>query len=102
MPGVEGRVGMAAVVADGELDLAGLRRYLIDRLPAYARPLFLRICDEVAVTGTFKYSKTQLMRQGFEPAACGESLYFDDEVAGKFVELDAELFDRIQAGGIRL
>jgi len=102
VPGVEGRVGMAAVVADGELDLAGLRRYLIDRLPAYARPLFLRICDEVAVTGTFKYSKTQLMRQGFEPAACGESLYFDDEVAGKFVELDAELFDRIQAGGIRL
>ena len=70
-PGVEGRVGLAAVVADGELDLAGLRAHLVNRLPAYARPVFVRVSDAAAVTGTFKYAKTELMRQGFDPAACG-------------------------------
>src|SRR3989475_188495 len=43
IPGTDGRAGMAALVTDGELDLAALRIHLIDRLPGYARPLFLRI-----------------------------------------------------------
>ena len=43
VPGVEGRVGMAALVAEKELDLAGLRQHLASRLPPYARPLFLRM-----------------------------------------------------------
>ena len=33
IPGTEGRAGMAALVLDGELDLAAFRRHLAERLP---------------------------------------------------------------------
>jgi fatty-acyl-CoA synthase len=102
VPGVEGRVGMAAVVAEGELDLAGLRRHLMGRLPGYARPVFLRLAGAMETTGTFKYSKTELVRQGFDPAACGDAVYFDLAEAEAYVPLDAGLYDRIYRGEVRV
>ena len=101
VPGTEGRVGMAAIVTDGELDLAGLRSHLERRLPAYARPMFLRISEEAEMTETFKYSKTELVRQGYDPS-CGDAIYFDMTDAEAFVPLDDELYDRIQSGGVRV
>ena len=102
VPGTEGRVGMAALVVSGELDIAGLRQHLARRLPHYARPLFLRIRNEVDVTGTFKYSKTELVRQGYDPVASADALYFDHFESEAFVHLDKSLYERIQSGGIRL
>jgi len=97
--GVEGRVGMAALVAAGALDLAGLRKHLTRCLPSYAKPVFVRLCSEATVTGTFKYSKGDLLREGYDPDACGDALYFDDGDA--FVSLDKDLYGRIQAGEFR-
>jgi fatty-acyl-CoA synthase len=102
VPGLEGRVGMATLVADDELDLAEFRKHLISCLPSYARPLFLRIRNEVEVTGTFKYSKAELVRQGYDPAASSDVLYFDLLESDAFVQLDKELYDRIQSGRVRL
>jgi len=102
VPGTEGRVGMATLVAGDELDLAGLRKHLANCLPPYARPMFLRIRSEVEVTGTFKYSKTELVRQGYDPEASDDALYFDHVESEEFVRLDKELYDQIQDGGIRL
>ena len=53
------------------------------------------------LTGTFKYSKTELIRQGYDPQASGDALYFDSLEAEAFVQLDKEFYDRIQSGGIR-
>jgi fatty-acyl-CoA synthase len=100
VPGVEGRVGMAALTIDGGIDMAGFRNHLAGRLPAYARPAFVRICKQVDLTGTFKYSKTELVREGYDPRACGDVLYFDD--AHEFILLDEELYERIQGGEFRL
>jgi len=99
VPGVEGRVGMATLVTDRELDLTGFRKHLSSRLPAYARPAFLRIREQVDLTGTFKYSKTELVREGYDPLACGDLLYFDN--ADEFIPLEKELFERIQSGEFR-
>jgi fatty-acyl-CoA synthase len=101
VPNTEGRVGMAALVAEDNLDLAGLRKHLERCLPAYARPVFLRIRSAIDVTGTFKYSKTELISQGYNPLASGDALYFDSLEAEAFVPLDNDLYDRIQSGGIR-
>src|SRR5262249_29391528 len=65
--GREGRAGMAAVVVDGNLDLAALRAHVVAHLPEYARPLFLRIKSEIDVTATFKHKKVDLVREGFDP-----------------------------------
>jgi Acyl-CoA synthetases (AMP-forming)/AMP-acid ligases II len=102
IPKNEGRGGMAALVAEHEIDLAALRKHIISRLPAYARPLFLRIQDNVEVTGTFKYSKAHLVRQGYDPVANFDAIYFDNPELEAFVQLDKVLYDRIQGGQIRL
>ena len=93
---------MAAVVCEGALDLAALHRHLAERLPAYACPLFLRLCPQAELTGTFKYAKTDLVRQGFNPGQCADPLYFDHPELCAYVALDRPLYDSILAGAIRL
>jgi fatty-acyl-CoA synthase len=100
VPGVEGRVGMAALVAHANLDLSDLRDHLASLLPGYARPVFLRIRTHADLTGTFKYSKSSLIREGYDPHRCPDALYCDTGVG--FVPLDEELFAKMQAGDIRL
>ena len=93
---------MAALVVGGALDLAELRPHLARRLPAYARPLFLRMQAGIAVTTTFKHQKADLARQGFNPATTADAIYFDDPSRQAYTRLDAALFQRIQDGTIRL
>jgi fatty-acyl-CoA synthase len=102
IPGTEGRAGMAAIVCEGALDLAALHRHLAERLPAYACPLFLRLCPQAELTGTFKYAKTDLVRQGFNPSQCADPLYFNHPELRAYAALDAPLYDSILAGAIRL
>jgi len=102
IPGTEGRAGMAALVAEAGLDLAALRRHLADVLPAYARPLFLRIRREIEVTTTFKQKKPALAREGYDPTTTTDDIYFDDPERRAFVRVDAALFDRINGGAFRL
>ena len=78
VPGTEGAAGMATLVVDGALDLAELRRHLARSLPPYARPLFLRIKDRIEVTATFKHKKNELAREGYDPTATQDAIYFDD------------------------
>ncbi|HET7848754.1 MAG TPA: long-chain-acyl-CoA synthetase [Pseudolabrys sp.] len=102
IPGKDGRAGMAAMVTSGDLDLGALRQHLMRTLPDYARPVFLRIRSEIEVTTTFKQKKIDLVKQGFDPAATGDTIYFNDHEAGAFVRLDAALYSRICNGGARL
>ncbi len=101
LPAADGRAGMAALVADNGLDLAAFRTHLVHRLPRYARPLFLRLRDQMEVTGTFKYTKAHLIRQGYDPTASADILYFNHPEEDAFVRLDEPLYERIQAGQIR-
>ena len=101
VPGNEGAAGMAAIVPDGWLDVAALRAHLAQRLPAYARPKFLRVAKELATTSTFKHTKNDLQRDGFDPAATGDAIYFDDPASDAFVPLDQALYERIKAGVVR-
>ena len=59
---------------------------------------FCAFATNMDLTGTFKYSKTELVRQGFDPAASNDAVYFDDPEAGAFARLDQALYERIQAG----
>jgi fatty-acyl-CoA synthase len=102
IPGCDGRAGMAAIVCEGQCNLAALRAHIARRLPEYARPLFLRIRGEIEVTTTFKQKKIDLLRQGFDPDATGDPLYFNDPQSRAFVPLDRDLYQRILAGQVKL
>ena len=102
VPGAEGRAGMAALVTDARFDPAVLREFAAARLPSYARPLVLRLCDGFAVTETFKTRKADLARQGFNPAVVADPLLFDEPGRDAYVPLDLTLYARIERGTVRV
>lgn len=53
------------------LDFAELLTFARERMPAYAVPLFLRVKVKMETTGTFKYQKTRLKNEGFDPGQTG-------------------------------
>jgi len=104
VPGHDGRAGMAALVVDNvaEFDLAGLHAEIAERLPAYARPLFLRFRPKLDLTGTFRPRKVELVAQGFDPERGGDPVYFDDRHAGLYTRVDADFVAAAKAGAIPL
>ena len=101
-PGHDGRAGMVALVANGELDLAGFRAHLAERLPEFARPVFVRVLGEIETTGTFKPKKYDLACQGFDPRLTTDALFVNDRRAGAFVPVDVSVFETIRRGRMRL
>lgn len=99
VPGTDGAAGMAAIV--GAIDLQGLHAHLARELPAYARPLFLRLSAAIAATGTFKHATAVLKRDSFDPAATRDPILFDDPRTGAYVRLDGALFARIADGAVK-
>jgi len=102
VPGTDGRAGMAALVTGEGFDLAALRRALQERLPAYARPLFLRIVAAIELTGTFKLRKHELALEGYDPTRIRDAVYIDDRERNEYVPLDARLHEQLHAGLLRL
>lgn len=100
VPGTSGRCGMAALEVEDGFDPALFHDHMAARLPAYARPLFLRLAGSLAVTETFKQKKQALAREGFDPAVIGDPLFAD--CGAGFVPLDRALYARISSGLIRL
>ena len=66
VPGASGKAGMAALVVGAGFDLAALRAHLAQRLPDYARPVFLRLVGALDVTETFKLKKQALAAEGWD------------------------------------
>ena len=102
VPGADGRAGIAALVVDAQFDLSAFRADVELRLPAYARPVFLRLLRAIDVTGTFKPRKQELLEDGFDPERIEDALYFDDPRAQAYVPLDVALFAAISAGAVRI
>ncbi|XP_041980169.1 long-chain fatty acid transport protein 1 [Aricia agestis] len=103
IPNVEGKAGMAAI-ADPEkkLDLESLAKGLRSSLPAYARPIFLRILPEPPLTVTFKLRKKELIEQGYKLNLHNDPLYFMDQKTGNYVPLTEKVYDDLMQGNIRL
>jgi fatty-acyl-CoA synthase len=102
VPGADGKAGMAALVVEDNFDPATLHAHLAGRLPAYARPLFLRFCERFAMTDTFKQKKGALAQQGFDPAATEDPLFFADAGKAAYVPLDPALHAALLDGRMRV
>ncbi|KAE8588965.1 hypothetical protein XENTR_v10022840 [Xenopus tropicalis] len=104
VPGHEGRAGMAAVTLrpGTDLDLGRIYSYVMEFLPSYARPRFLRIMDSMEATGTFKPQKTKLVQEGFSPSLVADPLYLLDETSRSYRLLSHDLYSRIVSSEFRL
>uniref|UniRef100_A0A8C3UZK4 long-chain-fatty-acid--CoA ligase n=1 Tax=Catharus ustulatus TaxID=91951 RepID=A0A8C3UZK4_CATUS len=94
VPGCEGRCGMAAMCLKAGAAFDGDKLYAFTRetLPSYAAPRFVRI----QLTGTFKQCKTNLVREGFDPGAIRDRLFFRDDARRSYVPLTPQIFAAIQ------
>ena len=102
VPGMEGRAGMAAIVAGSGFSPDSLYAAVRARLPEPAWPVFLRLRRGLESTGTFKPVVADLVRDGFDPARSADPLYVLERAGRHYVRLDPPLFARIAAGTVLL
>ena len=96
VPGVEGRAGMAAIVApSGGLDLKYFLAAVKKQLPGYATPIFIRLVQQLDLTGTFKLKKIALQQEGYNPYVIQDEMFFLDSVKGAYRQLDRCLYHDI-------
>eukprot|EP01116_Phalansterium_solitarium_P022043 TRINITY_DN7135_c0_g1_i2.p1 TRINITY_DN7135_c0_g1~~TRINITY_DN7135_c0_g1_i2.p1 ORF type:complete len:665 (+),score=228.99 TRINITY_DN7135_c0_g1_i2:54-2048(+) len=104
--GYEGRAGMASLVLKSPAETfpwAELYTHLEHQLPAYARPIFIRVQKEIPKTSTFKYQKTELVTAAFHPDKVhGDPLLFLDDKQKTFVPLGPALHGKVLDGSQRL
>ena len=97
----EGRAGMAALVVDETFDLETLAATVEADLPHYAQPIFIRVMNSLATTGTFKVRKQDLVNEGFEPVRGRGAIYYKSPAKG-YVRLSKATYDKIVAGEMRV
>ena len=104
VPGADGRAGMAAVkLSSGStLDGQAVARHLLDRLPAYAVPLFLRVVPEVEQTATFKSRKVNLRDEGYDADRVHDPVYVLAGTEEGYVPAYPGYPDELAAGKVRL
>jgi fatty-acyl-CoA synthase len=101
VPGQEGKAGMVALVTDGRFQPAAFAEWVDRELPPYARPCFVRQLKSADTTGTFKYRKSDLVAEGFDPDAVPGGVWVKGGKNG-YTKLSARARDAILTGETRL
>ena len=101
IPNTNGRAGMAAITLKtgtelNEEDLSKMAESFKKELPPYAVPVFLRIQKCLETTGTFKYQKSKLKEQGFDPSKTDDRLLILLPQSNAYCELNDEIYQNIQ------
>ena len=101
--GSEGKAGMAALTLHDSrnFNLKEFSKFLISSLPGYAIPIFLRIRQNLEVTGTFKLRKVTLKVEGYSPDKISDPLYVWDPKSKSLEELTLNIYNDIKSGSIR-
>lgn len=100
IPNCDGRAGMATLVlkANENLDYERLSRFLFEKMPAYAIPVFLRISQKIDSTGTFKYQKTALKKQAYHLEEISDEIYTLNMKERVYQKLTQKEYINIQKG----
>lgn len=96
VPRHEGRAGMASLVMQPgcQFDPQAFFELVTERLPHYARPVFVRVAKQADMTSTFKHRKVDLQRQGYDPARFGDPLYVRDDTNGTYAPFSLAVLER--------
>jgi fatty-acyl-CoA synthase len=119
VPYCDGKAGMASIVlkdgfTESSIDWSRYHLECVSHLPAYARPLFIRIQNQLQTTGTFKHQKNTLVSENYNPQKMkSDGLYFYSSSIGNaspsssidqmttaapVIPLTQDIYEKIQAG----
>ena len=101
VPHHDGKAGMLAISISDGFEISTYGTYLKEKLATYAQPRFIRILSQdLDTTGTFKYKKNDLVKQGFDPSVLSDMVYI--LVAETYIPLSKELMAELEGGRLRL
>ena len=100
--GTEGRAGMAAIATTDGFCLDTLKTHMAAHLPSFARPVFLRLCNRIPATATFKLRQEEFARDGLAVNGGTDSLWFNEPSTGRLVAYDEQLLREIASGSLRI
>lgn len=76
-----------------------ISRVLSENLGSYAVPVFLRICQQVDRTGTFKLKKSDLQKDGYDLNKFnGDPVFYWDSVKKLYSRLTPQMTNDINNG----
>merc|ERR1712130_1058599 len=85
-----------------KVDVEKLYEGVREKLPAYARPIFVRLVNKIDVTATYKLKKRELQSEGFNPELVGKgSVHMLDSKQQCYQPLSQEQYNNIINGNLR-
>jgi len=99
IPGCEGRAGMVAFSLENRehFNWDEFSAYVENNLPKYARPIFVRIIEEMDTTGTFKLKKNDLREKGFDITSITDTVYCLKPNSNTYQPLDNDWLEQINS-----
>jgi hypothetical protein len=91
---------MASLNCREDFSLEDFTSFVIEKLPGYQRPYFLRLQQDMRITGTFKHQKVDYRKEGFDPSLIKDPLFFLD--GSQYLAVDQDVFSSLQEGTRKL
>ena len=100
IPKSEGRAGMVAFNCElKEFKWSDFSKFVAEKLPKYAQPIFIRIIKELETTGTFKLKKNDLREEAYHlDEIKGDQIYIKKPGNSSYEVLDRSYYDIIMSG----
>ena len=100
IPKSEGRAGMVAFNCElKEFKWSDFSKFVAEKLPKYAQPIFIRIIKELETTGTFKLKKNDLREEAYHlDKIKGDQIYIKKPGNSSYEVLDKSYYDIIMIG----
>ncbi|MEH6696874.1 MAG: long-chain-acyl-CoA synthetase [Hyphomonas sp.] len=101
LPGYDGKAGMAAITTDDDVDFDGMYAALGQKLPSYAIPIFIRVQRDAETTGTFKYRKVELVKDGFNIDEVTDPIWMYHPERKTYVPFTQDRYESLRSGAFK-
>jgi citronellyl-CoA synthetase len=100
IPNHDGKAGMAAIKLKptSKFEPKEFTKFIVNRVPKYSIPIFLRVQTELELTGTLKLRKINLRKQGYDVDQVKDPIYFWIASLQSYQLLDQDEYSEIMAG----
>ncbi|MFX1452874.1 MAG: AMP-binding protein, partial [Promethearchaeota archaeon] len=104
IPNMSGKAGMAAIKLDPAInfEIDRFSRFIDESLPRYSIPIFIRISDELELTGSLKIKKFNLRKEGYNLELLQDPLFFWDSSVKKYVPFNNSIHKEILDGKLKM
>ena len=103
IPNTEGKAGMVSILLKSDsFDVGGFSKFVIESLPKYAIPIFLRIREDLDLTGTLKITKINLRKEGYDISKIKDPLFFWDSSKNLYIKFKADYHQKLIKGKLRI